>query len=162
MKNKLIIFFVTATLIACSGKKETPNQNALTIYQEAMKIHDEIMPRMDEMYKLEGKLKAKRDSLLVDSIANTQRLAIVQEKLFALEAANKDMMDWMHNIKDVPGASATSGHEHHSDHGETNQPKETNPEEALKVQKEQKQRIEEVKVAMEKSIEDANQLLNID
>lgn len=161
MKNKLIILLVTAILIACGGKKETPDQNALTIYQEAMKIHDEIMPRMDEMYKLEEKLKARRDSLLVDSSANAPKLAIVNETLFALEAANKDMMDWMHNIKDVPGASATSGHEHHhSDEAETNQPNETNPEEAINIQKDQKHRIDEMKVAMEKSIEDANQLLN--
>ncbi len=149
-------------MISCETKKENTEANetsALIVYQEAMKIHDEVMPRMDEMYKLAGKLKTLKDSLLTDSVANAKKISVVREKLSALETANKDMMDWMHNVKDVPGATAPTGHEHHSSgHSDASASKET-PEELLKIQQNQKQRIEEVRVAMEKSIEEAKKLL---
>ena len=160
--KKIILTLVAATLmISCESKKENTETNevtALTVYQEAMKIHDEVMPRMDEMYQLQGKLKKMNDSLRTDSVANASKIAIVREKLSALETANKDMMDWMHNVKDVPGAAAPAGHENHSSgHSDSSALKES-PEELLKTQQDQKKRIEEVRVAMEKSIEEAKKL----
>ena len=162
MKNIILTLVAATLMISCESKKEnteTKEVTALTVYQEAMKIHDEVMPRMDEMYKLEGKLKTLRDSLLTDSVANAQKISVVREKLSALETANKDMMDWMHNVKDVPGATAPAGHEHHSSgHSDSSASKEIT-EELLKIQQDQKKRIEEVRVAMEKSIEEAKKLL---
>lgn len=155
MKNLIVIFSLIVVLAACDRKKENTDVSALTVYQEAMKIHDELMPRMDEMYNLERKLKALRDSLGADSLNNSGKIAGINEKLSALEAANKDMMDWMHHVQDVPGA-APAGQEHHAGHKSGNK---ENPEDMLKVQREQKRRIEEVKAAMEKSIEEASRIL---
>lgn len=155
MKNLIVIFSLVVVLAACDRKKENTDVTALTVYQEAMKIHDELMPRMDEMYNLERKLKTLRDSLGADSLNNSGKIAGINEKLSALEAANKDMMDWMHHVQDVPGA-APAGQEHHAGHKSGNK---ENPEDMLKVQQEQKRRIEEVKAAMEKSIEEASRIL---
>lgn len=163
MKNTVLLLFAATLMISCEGKKENTETNevtALTVYQEAMKIHDEVMPHMDEMYQLQGKLKKLNDSLRADSVANASKIAIVREKLSALEAANKDMMNWMHDVQDVPGATvAEGGHEHHSaDHAEASASKGSSDEQ-LHIQQEQKKRIEEVRVAMEKSIEEAKKVL---
>ncbi|MBL0740676.1 hypothetical protein [Chryseolinea lacunae] len=160
MKTILVICSALVWLTACERQKVTTEATAQTVYQEAMKIHDELMPRMDEVYTLEGKLKTRRDSLLTDSVTNAQKISIVREKLSALEAASNDMMHWMHNIQDVPGASAPVGHaQHSSGHASASAPKETAPDESLKIQQEQKKQIEKVKAAMEKSIDDAKNAL---
>lgn len=162
MKNIILTLLVATLMISCESRKGNTEANEVTaqsVYQEAMRIHDEVMPRMDEMYQMEGRLKTLKDSLLSDSVVNAQKISFVREKLSALETANKAMMDWMHHVRDVPGATAPTGHEHHSSgHSDDGTLKET-PEELLKIQQDQKQRIEEVRGAMVKSIEEARKLL---
>lgn len=159
MKKIILIPLLVTMLIACGRKKENTENAALTIYEEAMKLHNEVMPHIDEMYQLEGKLNALRDSLVEDSTGNAQRIVTIDEKLSSLKTASKDMMDWMHNIQDVPAVQSASGHEHHSGHGNKSGSEQAEPEETLHIQQQQKRRIEEIKVVVERSIEEAKQEL---
>lgn len=149
----VLVAFIVA---ACGHKVQDDRAVALTTYAEAMKLHDEVMPLMDEIYRLERRLTALKDSLQTDSVANAQRLSTVRTAVAALQKANKDMMDWMHNIQDVPGVEKAHG-EHHAHH--QTEPEEDNNATVLKVQQEQKARIEAIKVSMETSISEAKAII---
>ena len=72
--------------------EEGPNQ---ALYNEVMKVHDEVMPKMNEIYALQEELK--------NQIANTPEM--VEEKkqeieaaIAKLDSANEGMMVWMRNF----------------------------------------------------------------
>lgn len=67
--------------------------------QEIMKIHNEVMPKMDEIYQLKEQLKNK--------LATTQGLAEEKKKelentIAKLDSANEAMMGWMHTYSPIP------------------------------------------------------------
>lgn len=153
-----VILFVSALLVLACGSKENNKvkEEALSLYQASMKVHDEVMPRMDEMFRMENALKALRDSLSVDTAANAARLTEIKSGLTSLESAGKNMMDWMHNIQDVPGAGANKQN-HYNKTGDT---KALTDEEMLEIQQDQKAAIDQVKIDMEENITRAKKILN--
>jgi hypothetical protein len=154
----IAILLLTVVLLAGCSSKENKNStdDALLIYQESMKVHDEIMPRMDEMFKLENALKARQDSLAVDTVANATQLIEIRSGIASLKSAGKNMMDWMHHIQDVPGAEKNN----HSGHNKPSTTETLTDEELLKIQQDQKAAIDQVKIDMETSIAQAKKLLN--
>lgn len=94
MKSLLKIAFIVllGMLVAC-GKKEQSAEKSL--YDQVMDIHDEVMPKMEDIQKLRKQLK--------DSLANNPDLAMekkteIEDAIKDLEAARKSMMDWMHQF----------------------------------------------------------------
>lgn len=155
MKTLIIGISISALLfVGCSEKKS--KDDAQAIYAESMKIHDAIMPRMDEIYRLQEKLKAKRDSLRADSVSNHAQIKTLEDALVALKQADRGMMDWMHNIQDVPGntADAHAGHGH-----QANTAAATSEEQTIEIQKKQKAAIERIQAEFESSIQTAKALV---
>ena len=76
------------------------------LYDEVMKVHDEVMPKMDNIYKLKGQLKEKID--------NTPGLADEKKKeiegiILRLDSASEGMMVWMRKFN--PPADTVVGEE---------------------------------------------------
>lgn len=98
---KLLFIAVLGILAACgkSGKEpaagdpvaENTNQ---VLYGEAIDIHDEVMPKMDQMLSLKSKL---RDTLATPGLSEEQKKNI-ESKIDLLDSANQSMMDWMHGV----------------------------------------------------------------
>lgn len=98
---KLLFIAVLGVLAACgkSGKEpaagdpvaENTNQ---VLYGEAIDIHDEVMPKMDELLSLKGKL---RDTLATPGLSEELKKNI-ESKIHLLDSANQSMMDWMHGV----------------------------------------------------------------
>ncbi|MBL7870824.1 MAG: hypothetical protein JNM78_04370 [Cyclobacteriaceae bacterium] len=109
MKNLKIIFVIGLfALTACSKtgeqdnsepdtlSEESPNQ---ALYDQVMDVHDEVMPRMDELMKLKRQLQEK--------IANTPDMVVEKkqqmEKMISnLDSASTAMMNWMHAFNPLP------------------------------------------------------------
>ncbi len=108
MKNiAKTLLFSTLLLTACgkSGSHDDhdhddngndPNQ---ALYEEVMAVHDEVMPKTEEIYKLKKELK--------DKIASTPNLASEKKKqleqlISELDSADRSMMDWMHHFTPLP------------------------------------------------------------
>ena len=92
-------------LAACSGKKEPsevgkPVEAGSTegLEKEVMEVHDEVMPRMGELYTWKTKLKAKLDSAGV-SEKRREELVVTINKI---DSAYQGMMTWMHHYHPVP------------------------------------------------------------
>ncbi len=79
------------------------------MYNDVMAVHDEVMPKMDEIYRLKNKLQEELKVLLEDS-RNTKESKIEEltRKINELESAGNDMMIWMRQFNTVPDSL---GHE---------------------------------------------------
>jgi peptidoglycan hydrolase CwlO-like protein len=78
---------------------EDPNQ---ALYEQVMDIHDEVMPKMEDIFKLKKELQ--------DKIANTPGMVADQKKelenmILTLDSSNNAMMDWMHNFSPLPDSA---------------------------------------------------------
>jgi|SRR6185369_8070980 len=76
-----------------------PNQ---ALYDQVMDIHDDVMPKSDEIYQLKKEIK--------DRIANTTNLESKKKKqleqiVVELDSADRSMMDWMHKFKPLPDSA---------------------------------------------------------
>lgn len=73
-------------------KEDGPNQ---ALYNQMMDVHDEVMPRMDEIMRLKRKLQ--------EQIANSPDMVLERKQelenvISNLDSASNSMMNWMHRI----------------------------------------------------------------
>ncbi len=107
--KSLLISTVFLVLISCGKTSDhtghdksedgTSGEANQALYDQVMDIHDEVMPKMGDIYKMKIEL--------LEKIANTP--GMVEEKRKELEAiisnldsTNNAMMDWMHNFNPIP------------------------------------------------------------
>jgi high-affinity Fe2+/Pb2+ permease len=119
---KLAILSVVVVLAACGQKShehdhehghdhnheadadslaQSPND---LLYEEVMKVHDEVMPKMNDIYKLKKELSKKAETA---TAAEKKKL---EETIAALDSASESMMTWMHEFNPTPdttGVDAT-------------------------------------------------------
>lgn len=99
-------FLLALILMACSKNADQPHQQESNsdspneaLYDQVMDVHDEVMPKMDEIMKLKRELQ--------DKIANTpdmvvERKAKLEQVISNLDSASNAMMDWMHKFNPLP------------------------------------------------------------
>ena len=73
-------------------QEEGPNQ---ALYNQMMDVHDEVMPRMDEIMRLKRELK--------EQISNSPEMVIERKQelenvISNLDSASNSMMSWMHRL----------------------------------------------------------------
>lgn len=115
MRNieKLVIIAVFGMLAACGKSgKEMPVGEAITentnqvLYNKAMDIHDEVMPKMSNLMSLKRTLK---DTLQTPGLTEAQRLDF-ESRVQLMDSAYKSMMDWMHGV--YPPEDSTTGEDY--------------------------------------------------
>ena len=80
------MFLVLAgSLLACE-KTEKP------LYDQVMDIHDEVMPKMNDLYKLKKQL---RDSIVNTPDMQEERKEEFEQTILLLDSASTSMMVWM-------------------------------------------------------------------
>jgi len=109
--SKLLFILSTVVLSACtssgkheghsadSGNADNPNQ---VLYDQVMDIHDEIMPRVEDIYHLK--------KVLLEKVASTKDLTADKKQelesiLIQLDSADHLMMDWMHTFNPLPDSA---------------------------------------------------------
>jgi hypothetical protein len=105
------------------------------LYEEVMAVHDEVMPKMNDIYKLKEGLKKQ--------IAETPDMAAAKKKemesvIIQLDSASESMMVWMRNFDPIPDSLGV--------------------EKARQYLEEQKAAVEEVKEDMLDAIEEAERI----
>ncbi len=107
MKKNILFFILFAFIFACKSEVKTPtpaiptvvstpeeNPVAKKAMEDIMVLHDEVMPMMDEIEKLQSGLKEK-----LAAEKNAVKKAVILAKLTALEKADKAMYAWMDGFK---------------------------------------------------------------
>lgn len=90
MKNivKISVVLLVFGIVSCDSKDKEIEQ----LKSEAIEIHDEVMPKMDDIMKLKKSLSAEIEE------ADQQERKEIGALITSLEAADKAMMNWMRNF----------------------------------------------------------------
>jgi len=91
-----VLSLVVLSLVWSCGEKKQDNQ---ALYDEVMKVHDEVMPKMDDIYKLKQELK-KQISDKPDLVDEKRRT--IEATILKLDSASEAMMVWMRNFNPLP------------------------------------------------------------
>ena len=78
------------------GEQDSGNQ---ALYDDVMKVHDEVMPKMNDIYKLREQLK-KQVSEAPDMVAEKKKK--IESTIIKLDSASEEMMVWMRNFNPLP------------------------------------------------------------
>lgn len=142
MKTQYVsIYFILISLVifsACGKSLSKEEKEAKILEQqitEVMAIHDSVMPKTGEIFKLKKKLSSFESSL-TDSI---QLQKIFRCKNLLVEA-DEAMMTWMHEFREPDSMLSF--------------------QEKLQYYQEEKKKITDVKIKMLSSIDSAKTLLN--
>jgi len=101
-----IVFGMSFTLISCgksgsgdhhdhASSEGAEEDSAGLLYEEVMKVHDEGMAKMDEIYKLQKELK---DQIAAAPELVEEKRKEIEAKISKLDSARRGMMDWMHDF----------------------------------------------------------------
>ncbi|MCS6981576.1 MAG: hypothetical protein NZM65_05195 [Flavobacteriales bacterium] len=129
-----MIFFIPW---ACGPSKREKEEQ---LRREVMSIHDEVMPRTEDLYRLRKKIQAVLDSLDTLPLTDTLLRHKARQLILMLRSADDSMMHWMHNYNGGAGLY---------DHMEL-----------MKYLNEEKQKILGVRQAIQEAIDSAQAFLN--
>ena len=144
MKNTLIILIAASLAFSCG--KDAKQEKVTNLEGEVLTIHDEVMPKMDEIMSLKSKLTNKIQE--IDSLQNVgvSSNSLAERRIKATELnqklsdSDKAMMEWMHGYA---GDSA----------------KKLEPDAAINYFESEREKILVVKQTTNKSIQDAKTFL---
>lgn len=162
-RQLLTVAILSATLLLGSCQSTTTSETdptlerAQEIYAEAIAVHDEVMPRMDEIVQMRQKLKLRVDSMLQqDTTTLADSLQQMRAAIRNLNEADRAMMQWMRGVQKVPGSDETSEYQ-----DELNTTQLADTVGLVQRQLAQKDAIVEVKQQMEQSIAEAERLIGL-
>lgn len=133
----LIAFTLILTLSACNSTDNTEDSNNKKptkvdyMQKEVIRIHDEVMPRMQEIAELQKEMKNKTDSLKKLENAPSDIIESIEMKKLGLDATAASMMKWMKDYRE---------------------PKEKSEEEAMAYLENEKKKIEEIAIEFDEQI----------
>lgn len=107
IKNTLSFLLIMLLISAC-GQTTTEQQQEEVVtddipeevkiekalYDDVMDVHDEMMPKMENMMSIKGQLKEKVD-LLKEEASQGQAVIEIEMAIQSLETADEAMMNWM-------------------------------------------------------------------
>ena len=94
---KMILAFFILTVYSCHTATTDRKD-----YKEVMRVHDEAMARMGEIYELKGQIEELRLE-----IQDTNKIVLSQTLVASLEKADEGMMDWMAKFRIPENAEDT-------------------------------------------------------
>lgn len=77
--------------VACSQPRK---ENQVSLKDQVMAVHDEVMPKMGDLRSTQKQLLAKADSAAADSVVSAQYTELADR----IDQANESMMVWMRNF----------------------------------------------------------------
>lgn len=109
MKISYIVVIVALALAIVSCQKSTEHADHhddtavdvdsanVILYNQVMDIHDEVMPKMEDLYNMKKDLQEKLKT--ATQAASKQDIEL---RLAEIDSASKMMMDWMHEFNPPP------------------------------------------------------------
>lgn len=105
----IVAFFICLMAIACQRKsgdkepdheavEESPNQ---ALYDEVMRIHDEVMPKMNDLHNAKTSLRTRLELPGLDENERQQ----IQNKISRIDSASESMMVWMRHFNPIPDST---------------------------------------------------------
>jgi len=113
MNKLLITLFVLVLTAGCKeksgheehshhdpdGQDETEISGNALLNNEVMKIHDEVMPKLEDIHNRTQELKKQ---LTDNPNMEAEEKERIEAKIARLDSASEGMMDWMHGYNPIP------------------------------------------------------------
>jgi hypothetical protein len=100
--KKTFALLLAVGLASCIKNKDNQTGEAAAddpnkvLYNQVMDIHDEVMPRMEDIVLLKRELK---EQLEKSSDLIPEKRKEMEQKIIQLDSAGKAMMDWMNDFQ---------------------------------------------------------------
>ena len=137
-----MLALITLLVIGCDPKKNNGGHSQdehqggnQELYDEVMKVHDEVMPKMDDIYKYKVRLKKQ---ITDDPAMAPEKEKTIEAVILKLDSASDGMMVWMRNFNPLPDSLGV--------------------EQARSYLEEEKKKVVKVKEDMLEAIEEAKSL----
>ena len=91
----LTILSVVLAGVGCNKSDDGGNQ---ALYEEVMDIHDEVMPKMNDLHKAKTALQTR---LKLPGVADNEKQEI-SDKIAIIDSASDGMMVWMRQFNPLP------------------------------------------------------------
>ncbi len=88
MKKLIILLMFSFTIVACKDANKE-------LYNRVMDVHDEVMPKMEDIYRLKKDLQ---DNISSSPDMVSERKQELERVISNLDSASNAMMDWMHKF----------------------------------------------------------------
>lgn len=82
-----------------NGRSTDEVQGNQALYDEVMKVHNEVMPKLDDIHKLKEKLN---DKIAVTPDMPEEKKKEIEEILMELDEADRGMWVWMRKFEPIP------------------------------------------------------------
>lgn len=107
--TKIVLLALAGALVSCGSPSTSDHAHdshgsdtssaIVALYDQVMDIHDEVMPKISDLYKLKKKLQ--------DEIAASPQMVVEKKKelerrIIRLDSVSQLMMDWMHEFEPLP------------------------------------------------------------
>ena len=111
MRRILVLSIVVLAACGKSGNNDQhhhddTDSNAITanraLYDQAREIHDEVMPKIEDLYNVKKELQEKI-AKTPDMVAEKKQE--IESVMLKLDSASNAMMDWMHDFKPLPDSA---------------------------------------------------------
>lgn len=110
-KTSILLLLLSSFIFGCNppAEKAALNEEIVTdetpedvkiqqaIYDEIMEVHDEMMPKMEDLMNLKGELMEKNATLEEAGLETDG--TIFTSTIEMIESADESMMDWMRNFE---------------------------------------------------------------
>lgn len=93
MKSILSLSLVVFVCFSSCIDKEKEAQNEL--FKDVMAVHDEIMPKMDDIMNLKKQLKQKLEDLASSQPIDSVAISELEQAIADLDNSHDEMMGWM-------------------------------------------------------------------
>jgi hypothetical protein len=90
MRSLSLLLLFGLILFGCQNRNEQ-------LYNEVMAIHDEVMPKMNDLYRAKASLQER---LAKEELPDSQREEILS-KIAQIDSASEGMMVWMREFEPV-------------------------------------------------------------
>ncbi len=77
----------------------SPNQ---VLYDQVMDIHDEVMPKLQDLYTLK---KGLEDKIAATPNISAEEKQMLEKRIVILDSVSQLMMDWMHRFSQKPDST---------------------------------------------------------
>lgn len=110
--RKIFLFAILIVIVCNCGQKSSNDENHEhaasdsietsgneALYNEVMKVHDEVMPKMNDIYTLKEDLKKR---LASEKELTDEKKKEIDIAILKLDSASESMMVWMRGFKPLP------------------------------------------------------------
>lgn len=101
--SKLLLALSCLLLVACQQQSDRQNNDQETspneaLYNQVMSVHDEVMPKMNDLHKRKTALKTRLEMPALPE----QEKQDIQNEIARLDSASEGMMVWMRQFDPLP------------------------------------------------------------